>query len=68
MSTVELSDNEWADVMAIISDAPWRRANPLLMKIGEQLRIQHQPPANPANAPAPRVDLNSNGSNKEAPR
>jgi hypothetical protein len=41
MPTIELNDNECQQVLAILSDAPWRVANPLLMKIGEQLRVQH---------------------------
>ena len=40
MPTVELSDNEWGQVMSIIGDAPWKQANPLLMKIGQQLQAQ----------------------------
>ena len=36
--TVDLSDQEWGQVMQILATAPWRDANPLLMKIGEQLR------------------------------
>ena len=40
MSAVELSDQEWGQLMSIISDAPWKVANPLLMKIGNQLREQ----------------------------
>ena len=40
MSTVELTDNEWGQVMSIIGDAPWKQANPLLMKIGQQLQAQ----------------------------
>lgn len=64
MSAVNLSDAEWGEVMAIISEAPWRRANPLLMKIGEQLRAQHQPPG-AEHAQGQRIDLNSNGSNQE---
>lgn len=64
MSVVDLSDAEWGEVMAIISEAPWRRANPLLMKIGEQLRVQHQPPG-AQHAHGQRIDLN-NGGNKEA--
>ena len=52
MSTVELNDNEWGQVMSIIGDAPWKQANPLLMKIGEQLRLQQQP--NPPTPPVPQ--------------
>ena len=40
MPIVELSDNEWGQVMSIIGDAPWKQANPLLMKIGQQLQAQ----------------------------
>jgi hypothetical protein len=39
MPTVELDDDEWQKVMAIISQAPWNVANPLLMKMGQQLRM-----------------------------
>lgn len=40
MPSIELDDQEWQQVMSILSTAPWRDANPLLMKIGNQLRIQ----------------------------
>jgi hypothetical protein len=40
MSTVSLDEDEWQKVMSIIATAPWNVANPLLMKIGEQLRRQ----------------------------
>jgi hypothetical protein len=40
MPTVQLDDEEWQRVLAIIATAPWNVANPLLMKIGEQLRRQ----------------------------
>jgi hypothetical protein len=43
MARVELDTNEWQQVMAILSTAPWRDANPLLMKIGGQLRLQTPP-------------------------
>jgi hypothetical protein len=38
--SVALTAQEWTQVMAILSTAPWRDANPLLMKIGEQLQRQ----------------------------
>ena len=38
--TVDLSEAEWNAVMGMLSMGPWREANPLLMKIGEQLRAQ----------------------------
>jgi hypothetical protein len=40
MSAVHLDDDEWQKVMGVIATAPWSVANPLLMKIGEQLRRQ----------------------------
>jgi hypothetical protein len=52
MPIVELDDQEWQQVMAIIATAPWRDANPLLMKMGSQLRAQ-QAPAAPATAGKP---------------
>jgi hypothetical protein len=41
MSSIELSDQEWGQVMGELSKSEWRVANPLLMKMGEQLRQQH---------------------------
>lgn len=38
MATVELTEQEWQAVLGMIALAPWREANPLLMKIGDQLR------------------------------
>ena len=40
MSRVDLDDEEWQRVIAIIATAPWSQANPLLMKISAQLRQQ----------------------------
>jgi hypothetical protein len=37
---VVLDIEEWQQVMALMAEAPWRVANPLLMKVGEQLRMQ----------------------------
>lgn len=48
MAVVNLTEQEWGAVMAIIATAPWRDANPLLMKIGEQLRNQTLPNPFPA--------------------
>lgn len=44
MISVELTKGEWDQVLGILAMAPWRDANPLLMKIGEQLRLR-QPTA-----------------------
>ena len=40
MPVIELDENEWQMVLGILATAPWNQANPLLMKIGNQLRIQ----------------------------
>ena len=48
MATFQLDDDECQKVLAIIATAPWNVANPLLMKLGEQLRRQQHngvPPA-----------------------
>jgi hypothetical protein len=52
--TVQLDDDEWQKVMACISQAPWNIANPLLMKIGAQLR--QQMPENPVKQGEIRTD------------
>jgi len=52
MPAVDLDANEWGQVMAILATAPWRDANPLLMKIGNQLRTAPQFPA-PGNTAQP---------------
>jgi hypothetical protein len=49
MSTVRLDDEEWQRVLTIIAGAPWNVANPLLMKIGDQLR--HQQVTNSGEVP-----------------
>jgi hypothetical protein len=36
--TVNLELEEWQRVLAVLAQAPWAQANPLIMKIGEQLR------------------------------
>ena len=35
---IELEEQEWRQVLAVLSQAPWNVANPLIMAIGEQLR------------------------------
>jgi len=42
MSTVELQESEWQAVVNILVTAPWKDANPLLMKITSQLQHQQQ--------------------------
>jgi hypothetical protein len=38
--TAELEEEEWRMVLGVLAQAPWNVANPLLMKLGEQLRLQ----------------------------
>jgi hypothetical protein len=57
MSSVHLDDEEWQRVLSIIATAPWNVANPLLMKIGEQLR--HQQVTNSGEVPVKSAQLES---------
>lgn len=50
--TVHLPRDEWNKVLAILAQAPWQQANPLIMGIADQLRAQGPQPARP-NGPAP---------------
>jgi hypothetical protein len=52
VSAVHLDDEEWQKVMAIIAQAPWNVANPLLMRIGEQLRAGKDAPPAPFVPPS----------------
>ena len=42
--TVHLDIEEWQRVLGVLAQAPWATANPLIMKIGEQLRAQEPAP------------------------
>jgi hypothetical protein len=56
MPIVELDDQEWQQVMNwIATRVTWAEANPLLMKIGNQLR-QQQPTAPPMAGKPIRTD------------
>jgi hypothetical protein len=66
MQHVYLEPQEWTQVMGVLSEAPWRIANPLLMKIGEQLRVQQEPASvDAANAPRPHRPDRPAGNSKE---
>ena len=41
---VHLEQLEWNQLLAILSQAPWNVANPLIMRIGDQLRAQAPKP------------------------
>jgi hypothetical protein len=43
---VGLEQEEWQRVIAVLAQAPWTTANPLIMKIGEQLRTSAELAAN----------------------
>jgi hypothetical protein len=58
MPSVELDEQEWQQVINLIAQAPWTVANPLLMKIGNQLRTQ--------TLPAERSNIRLNADGKEA--
>ena len=49
--TVNLEFDEWQRVLALMAKGPWEVANPLIMKIGEQLRMQTPAPAAGAARP-----------------
>ena len=40
MIEVKLPIEQWQQVLAILSQAPWAQANPLIMGIGDQLRAR----------------------------
>jgi hypothetical protein len=46
--TVRLDIEEWQRVLGVLATAAWATANPLIMKIGEQLRMQEPAPAQPS--------------------
>jgi hypothetical protein len=52
MTEVRLDTQEWNQLLQILAQAPWSVANPLIMKIGEQLRAAQPQPglANPVSA------------------
>lgn len=61
MQTVKLEREEWAQVLAVLANGPWTVVNPLIMKMGDQLRQQAE-----AEAAALRAASNSEGKG-EAP-
>ena len=61
MAIVELSDQEWNQVINILGDAPWKISNPLLMRIGGQLqRQQQQHTDRPANIQEVPMNIGEN--------
>jgi hypothetical protein len=37
---IELDEPEWRQILAVLAQAPWQIANPLIMKIGAQMQAQ----------------------------
>jgi hypothetical protein len=65
---VRLDLEEWQRVLGILSTAPWATANPLIMKIGEQLRMQEPRGLNdPVNDAAAAARPRGNGVDETAP-
>lgn len=60
MPSVNLTDQDWQQVMAAIGETPWRIAHPLLLKIGQQLQAQNPPSYEQQASPRP-----GNGPDKE---
>jgi len=52
MVKVELEEREWQAVINVLSTGPWRDVHPLLMKIGEQVRMQ----TNTATVPGAEIE------------
>jgi hypothetical protein len=46
---IELSEQAWQQVLAILAQAPWQAANPLIMEIGRQMQAQTAAAVDAAN-------------------
>lgn len=64
MPSVDLTEQQWGQLMSILADAPWKIANPLLMEIGNQLRAHAQAASNPPNVAMPSE---ARGNSQESP-
>ena len=67
--TVNLDFEAWQRVLALLSQGPWRDANPLIMAIGDQLRAQTpQPGQEPIHVQRPREENHrpNSGDNRSA--
>ena len=58
---VNLEQPEWNQLLGILAQAPWNVANPLIMRIGEQLRAASEP----ASAANPQQWKRPNGPDEE---
>ena len=62
MLPVQLDLEEWQRVLGVLAQAQWSVANPLIMKIGEQLRAHSEMAAKREGAIRP------NGEDRPAPQ
>jgi hypothetical protein len=65
---VELENQDWNQLLAILAQAPWHVANPIIMKIGEQLRQQGAPGTVPARPNGPLDSLREPGADESRQR
>lgn len=61
MPTVDLTMQEWNQIMGILGDVPWRISNPLLMRIGAQLQHQQQPVNKQTNSEEMPINIGEMG-------
>jgi hypothetical protein len=60
MLSVQMNEQEWQQIIQILATAPWNVANPLLMKVGEQLRKQQTNSGNMQEMPIPPAQVAGN--------
>ena len=60
MPTVDLTEQEWNQVMGILGEVPWRISNPLLMRIGGQLKQQMRPTSKQTNNEEVPINIGEN--------
>jgi hypothetical protein len=56
MRTITLDIEEWQRVLGVLAQGQWATVNPLIMKIGEQLRLQEPAPPAPAKGNGAAVE------------
>ena len=62
---VRLDLEEWQRVLGVLATAPWATANPLIMKIGDQLRMQEPAPQPPSRGNGVDAEAASHGGRSE---
>lgn len=58
MQSVELSDQEWQQVIAVLATGPWNVVNPILTKLAQQLQKPNGP-AQPIRTKEPKAQTES---------